>query len=116
MAVRSLANRRLTATVNRSHYLVADRTGFARSAVPGGEKMTRHTKILFFSAIFGAVATAVMPVTALAQTNTYSDSVTGVEAYATSTEGVLTGSESEATPGTWTPDLLHRHSSATPRT
>src|SRR3989442_13960642 len=114
MAVRSLANRRLTATVNRSHYLVADRTGFARSAVPGGEKVTRHTKILFFSAIFGAVATAVMPVTALAQTHPYSDSVTGVEVYATSTEGVFTGTASGALPGTWTADVLHTTLSGTP--
>ena len=78
--------------------------------------MTRHTKILFFSAILGAVATAVVPVTALAQTHPYSDSVTGVEVYATSTEGVFTGTASGALPGTWTADVLHTPLSGTPET
>jgi hypothetical protein len=78
--------------------------------------VARHSTMLFFSAIVGAVATAVMPVTALAQTHSYSDSVVGVEVYATSTEGVFTGSASGALPGTWTADVLHTPLSGTPAT
>jgi hypothetical protein len=78
--------------------------------------VVRYTKISVFSAIFGAVATAVTPVTAFAQTHSYSDSVVGVEVYATSTEGVFTGTASGALPGTWTADVLHTPLSGTPET
>ncbi len=78
--------------------------------------MTRHSRTLLLSVIVGAVAVAVTPITAFAQTHAYSDSVTGLEVYATSTEGVFVGSASGALPGNWTADVLHTPLSGSPET
>jgi hypothetical protein len=63
----------------------------------------------------GAIAVSLTPLTALAAP-TYQDSVTGVEIYATSTEGQFTGQATGDLPGQWYADVMHTALSGSPET
>jgi hypothetical protein len=78
----------------------------------GSQEMS-HRKLLLASPIAAAVAALVVPITALAAA--YSDNVAGVEVYATSTEGVFTGTAGGSLPGVWSAVVLHTPLGGTPQ-
>lgn len=61
-----------------------------------------------------AVATLLLGASTAAAASQYTDSVTGYEVYATSTEGVFTGTASGELPGYWAADVRHTPLSGSP--
>jgi hypothetical protein len=55
----------------------------------------------------GAALAALVAPVAVAASTTYSDTAQGVEVYATSTEGVFTGTASGSLPGAWAATVVH---------
>jgi hypothetical protein len=67
-------------------------------------------------ALIVAVAVCVIGMSTAYAARQYEDSVAGYEVYATSTEGVFTGTASGQLPGYWSADVLHTPLSGTPQT
>jgi len=72
-----------------------------------------HRTLLLASAIAAAAAVFAVPITALAAV--YSDNVAGIEVYATSTEGVFSGTAGGPLPGLWSASVLHTPLGGTPQ-
>ncbi|GEM_PF-2217363 len=70
---------------------------------------------LVLAGVASTIAISLTPLTAVAAP-TYQDSVTGVEVYATSTEGRFTGQASGDLPGLWYADVIHTPLSGSPAT
>lgn len=70
---------------------------------------------LGFAVVAGTIGISLTPLTAMAAT-TYNDSATGLEVYATSTEGRFAGQAGGDLPGYWYADVVHTPLSGSPAT